>query len=571
VPDWDAFLADASAIPTRCLDGSTALGERAPAVSLIDPGYDVPRSWRASLDWSSNLGRRWLLRLSGLGSYDLAQPGIVDANFAGTPRFALADEGGRPVYVSPAAIDPASGAVSAAEGRRSSAFGRVGMRTSDLRGYGGLVTVGLSPDVFKTRRNRASLFASLNYTLQGTRRQYRGFDGATFDDPRVREWAVGPNDARHLVVMQGGFTTRRTGTVTLFARAQSGLPFTPLVQGDVNGDGRANDRAFVPDPAREPDAALATQLRALLADGSPVARRCLEASLGAVAARNGCRGPWSHTLNVQWRPPIPRKWTGRLTANVYLQNVLGGVDQLVHGEGGVRGWGATPLPDPVLLVPRAFDAAAPGGPRFRYDVNPRFADTRGRRTLTREPFRLAIDFSVDLATPFPVQQLRRALEPVRATDGTWARRSADSLAAFYLSRTSSVHRALLAESDSLFLNAGQIAALKRADSAYSAGVRALYTPLGRYLAGRPKGEPGQAELDSVRVTERAYWKLFWQQPEVADSIVTPSQRELVPLLKGMVAVPPRDRENSRWQFGFPVLPAGATAAPPGAERRERRE
>jgi hypothetical protein len=157
VPDWDAFLADAASIPTRCLDGGAALAERAPSVTLVDPGYDVPRSWRASLDWSSNLGRRWLLRLSGLGSYDLAQPGLVDANFAGTPRLALAGEGGRPVYVSAAAIDPASGAVSPAEGRRSADVGRVGMRTSDLRGYGGQLTAGLSPDVFRCAAARLAL------------------------------------------------------------------------------------------------------------------------------------------------------------------------------------------------------------------------------------------------------------------------------------------------------------------------------------------------------------------------------------------------------------------------------
>jgi hypothetical protein len=72
--------------------------------------------------------------------------------------------------------------------------------------------------------------------------------------------------------------------------------------------------------------------------------------------------------------------------------VLGGIDQLVHG-GALRGWGTQAAPDPVLLVPRGFDAAGPGGPRFRYDVNPRFADTRGRSTLFREPFRISMDFS----------------------------------------------------------------------------------------------------------------------------------------------------------------------------------
>ena len=74
------------------------------------------------------------------------------------------------------------------------------------------------------------------------------------------EWAPGLNDARHVVVLTAGFKTPKTGTVTLFARAQSGLPFTPIVQGDVNGDGRGGDRAFIPDPRTSRDPALADQL-----------------------------------------------------------------------------------------------------------------------------------------------------------------------------------------------------------------------------------------------------------------------------------------------------------------------
>jgi hypothetical protein len=332
----------------------------------------------------------------------------------------------------------------------------------------------------------------------------------------------------------------------MFARAQSGLPFTPLVQGDVNGDGRGGDRAFVPDADAEPDAVLAGQLRAMLADGSSSARHCLLASRGHVAARNGCRGPWTQSLNIQWRPPTPQRWGNRVAPNVYFQNVLGGLDQLLHG-GSTRGWGSEAAPDPVLLVPRGFDQAAG---RFRYDVNPRFADTRPGRTLSLNPFRIVLDFSLNLSTDFDLQQLRRAVEPVKSTTG-WQRRTADSLAAFYLSRTSSIHKVLIEESDSLFLSVAQVAALRRADSVFSADVRALYVPLGQFLA-QGQGGAGKAELDSVLATQKAYWKVFWRQPEIADSIVTVSQRELVPMFKSMLAVPMKDRENSQWQFGRPV-------------------
>jgi hypothetical protein len=544
-PDWLAFASDPSSIPTQCVNGSGVLAESTPSVTLISPSYDVPRSWRASLEWNTNI-KSMLFRAGVLGSYDLSQPGVVDANFSGVSRMTLAGEANRPVFVSAASIDPASGAVSAVESRRSDQFGRVGVRVSDLRGYGGQLNMLVAPDVFRFRGG-ASFFGSLAYTLQSTKRQYRGFDGAAFGDPRLREWAPSQNDARHIMVVSGGFSVGKIGTVTLSGRAQSGLPFTPIVQGDVNGDGRSGDRAFIPDVATESDATLADQLRALLAGGSPTAKACLLEHIGTVAPRNGCRGPWTQSLNIQWRPPLPRKWANRVVPNVYLQNVLAGVDQLVHG-GSLRGWGSPATPDPVLLVPRAFDVA---NQRFRYDVNPRFADTRPGRTLLRNPFRIVIDFSFNLSTDFDLQQLRRAVEPVKGQRG-WQRRTADSLAAFYLSETSDVYRLVMEQSDSLLLTVSQVAALKRADSVFSSQVRALYFPLGEFLA-RGQGGAGKVELDSVQATQKSYWKIFWEQPEIAGNILTPVQRELLPFFKVMLGIPMKEREHSQWRFGNPVL------------------
>ncbi|MEO6527395.1 MAG: carboxypeptidase-like regulatory domain-containing protein [Gemmatimonadaceae bacterium] len=567
-PDWTSF--DAGASPTECLGGGGVLAERAPSVTLIDQGYDVPRSWRTSLDWNTNV-RKLILRVGGLLSYDLNQAGVVDPNFSGVRLLELAADGNRPVYVSESAIDPATGAVSAAESRRSTQFGRVATRVSDLRGYGGQLTIGLSPDVFRAR-NRSSIFLSANYTLQSSRRQYRGFDGAGFGDPREVEWAASQNDARHVVVVTGGMRSEKVGVFTLFARSQSGLPFTPVVQGDVNGDGRGFDRAFIPVPSSESDAQLADQLRTLMETGSSTARQCVGANLGLVARRNGCRGPWTQSLNVQWIPPTPTRWSGRFTPTVYLQNVLAGVDQLVHGSDGLRGWGSPTAPDPVLFVPRGFDA---GAKRFRYDVNPRFADTRPNRTLLRDPFRIVIDFSINFATDYNLQQLRRAVEPVKTPQG-WQRRSADSIAAFYLGNTSSLHKALLRESDSLFLSNPQIAALRKTDSVFSARVLSVYGQLGELLA-KGNGAAGKLELDSMKTVQKAYWKIFWDQPEIADSIITPLQKELFPMLRRLLEVSKKDRENSQWQFGSPVtMPkpakpepmAGATPALPAPATRQ---
>ena len=544
--EWDKFMGSADEIPSECRDGSGPLGERAPSVTLIDPSYDVPRSWRASLDFSTNLPKQLLLRVGGLVSYDLKQPGTVDANFAGIRRMTLATEANRPVFVSPLGVDPASGSVSAAESRTSNAFGRVGTRVSDLRGYGGQLTFGLSPDVFKFRP-KFNIYSSASYTLQWTRREYRGFDGAGFGDPREKEWAPNTTDARHVVVLTGGFSHPKTGTLTLFSRLQSGLPYTAVVQGDINGDGRGGDRAFVPDPSKETDAQLAAQMRTLIDNSSGSAKDCLLASLGRVAPRNGCRGPWTQSLNVQWRPPMPRRWGGRVLPSVYLQNVLAGIDQALHGNESLHGWGSQIAPDATLLVPRGFDRDVP---RFKYDVNPRFGQSRAGRSIGRDPFRIVIDFQLNLSTNFDLQQLRRAVEPVKVKQG-WERRSADSLASFYLSNTSSIHKLLISESDSLFLSATQVKALRSADSVYSERVRALYKPLGEFLA-QANGVVGKMQLDSVKSTQKKYWVVFWEQPEIAGAIVTPAQRQLIPMFERMIATPMEDRKNSQWQFGNPV-------------------
>jgi hypothetical protein len=544
VPEWTSF-GDPQAIPTTCADGGGTLADLTPPATLISPDYDVPRSWRAALNWNSTI-RSVVFRVNALGSYDLSQPGTVDANFAGRQQFTLAGEDNRPVFVTTAAVDPSSGALSPAESRRSDAYGPVSMRVSDLRGYGGQLTIGLEPNIFRLR-SRYSLYGSLSYTLQGMRRQYRGFDGAAFADPRLVEWAPNAADARHVVVLSGGFAANRIGTVTMFARFQSGRPFTPLVSGDVNGDGRGGDRAFVPDPALTSDPALATGITSLLANGSGTARTCLTENLGRVPGRNACRGPWTQSVNMQWSPPTPRRWDNRVQPMLYLQNVSAGLDQLLHGSDGLHGWGSPNAPDPVLLQLRGFDAT---NRAFRYDVNPRFADTRPGRTLALNPFRIVLDVSLNLSTDYDLQRLRRAVEPVRTSEG-YRLRSADSLTSFYLKRTSSIYKWLVAQSDSLLLTRAQVAALQHADSVYSARVRAVYEPLGTFLANS-HGAAGPAQLDSVQATEKSYWKVFWEQPEIADSIVTPVQRELVPFLKSMLKLTAKEREGSRYYVGYPV-------------------
>ena len=93
----------------------------------------MPESWRGTLGYSKTLLKTYL-SIDANYSLNVHQPGSYDLNFAGTPRFTLANEAARPVFVSASNIDPSSGAVSSVQSRTSAAAGRVSNQVSDLHG-----------------------------------------------------------------------------------------------------------------------------------------------------------------------------------------------------------------------------------------------------------------------------------------------------------------------------------------------------------------------------------------------------------------------------------------------------
>ena len=58
-------------------------------------------------------------------------------------------------------------------------------------------------------------------------------------------------DSRHQIVYNVGYNFFDFVRVNWFGSFRSGTPFTPMVAGDVNGDGFQNDRAFVFDPTED--------------------------------------------------------------------------------------------------------------------------------------------------------------------------------------------------------------------------------------------------------------------------------------------------------------------------------
>jgi hypothetical protein len=466
-PDWARYADDPGAIPTQCADGSDVLADSAPAVRLVDRGYAPPRSWRANLSYASQ--QRWLVySVEGTYSLNLDQTGVVNLNFSDVTRFTAVGEG-RLVFAPVGSIVPTSGSISTVGTRRSARFSDVLATHSSLRSATKQLIVTAAPDVSSSD----NVWASLSYVLSSTRSLESGFDGSTFGSPLERSWGRGPLDARHQFVLRGGYG-RRGVAFSLYARVIAGLPYTPLIGGDVNGDGLWNDRAFVQDPATTDDPVTATSMASLLSSSPARTRDCLVRQLGQPAARGSCEGPWSTIMNAQvtlrGSALHAPKWLGQLTLN--FANPLAGIDQMLHGSR-LHGWGSPATPDPRLYYVDAFD---PGTRKFLYRVNPRFGSTDAARTLARSPFRVTLDVSLYLSPDFPQQQLVRYLGAGRG-GRPGPRLTERELKQRYERNVGDPYRAIMAESDSLLLTREQVEALQRVDAAYRQQMDSLWQSL----------------------------------------------------------------------------------------------
>lgn len=525
VPAWSDYAANVATIPTQCIGSApTAMfADAAPSVQLFDPSYTAPRSWRANLGYSSSY-RNLIYTLEGLYSLNLNQPGRTDLNFSNTARFATSNEG-RPVFVGQSSVVPTTGALSTVDARRSALFGHVLDNMSGLRSMSRQMTLTVTPTEL------SNWLLSGAYTLADTRASASGFDGSTFGSPIARGWARGDLDVRHQLLLQGGYSKKRVA-LTFFGRLQSGLPFTPLIGSDVNGDGLANDRAFIFDPSNPANASLADATHSLLASAHGNVRDCITRQINRAAGRNSCEGPWTASLNAQLSFPVKIPGSAR-TASVALAfvNPLGGLDQLLHGSNNLRGWGTQSFPDQTLYNVRGFDPATNA---FKYEVNPRFGSTNPSLTTLRAPFRVTLDVRFDLSTPLGQQQLDRWLKPGRA-GRPGPRLTAAELKRRYQRNVPDPYSGLLRETDSLLITREQADAIEKVQTVYKQQIDSLWTSLADYLAGLGDNFNTAAALKRQEQTIDDAWEISRLSVQrTLPSILSPVQLKLLPWPVGML-------------------------------------
>lgn len=137
--------------------------------------------------------------------------------------------------------------------------------------------------------------------------------------------------------------------IALLYTGESGLPFSYVYRGDINGDGypaigpatdRNNDLLYVPEDAIKLPSGIGTQIRLAAALETDA---CLKKYRGDFVRRNGCRAPWQNRLDLRLAHGVDLRG-----AQVTLEGTLINLLNLLNPE-----WGLVKTIPPVstLLEP----------------------------------------------------------------------------------------------------------------------------------------------------------------------------------------------------------------------------
>jgi hypothetical protein len=559
-PDWTAYQADASSVPSVCADGSggsTPFGSQRPNVTTFDEDFGAPRSWRASL----GVQRRFLQRLNV--SVDVAYAlginlyGVRDLNLDATPQFTLVAEGGRPVFVGTDAIVPTTGVVNNLDSRVEGGYGSVYAIGSRLRSDNRQATLSVNGFL------RNGILMSASYTYARSRDQSsfsccnasQAFGSPTTDgDPNATPWGTSDLERRHVIITTATWPATPSLELTVVGRLTSGQPYTPRVNGDINGDGARNDRAFIFDPATTGDPVIADGMSTLLANASGRVRDCLEGQMGGIAGRNSCHAPWFPSVDVRlnYRPD---HWglKRNLMLSLQLQNPLAGLDRLFNGDD-VEGWGQPRRIDPNLLYVTGFDA---GAQEFRYAVNERFGDGAstgaGGRGIAQQtnPFQVALQLRYTIGPDRTRQAMLAAQAAARGGAGGGG---AGGMAGMVRRLAPNTFNQLLNFRDSLALDSAQVARLTELKAALDLRIDTLAADVQRRFERLGNNADPQATMAQMRGPLEEAQRLQAQALKDAQTVLTPAQWE---------KVPPRIK-NPR-----PGMPGLGGQAPPGGAAGRR--
>ena len=369
-PDYQSFDPnDPGSIPASCTVG----GPSAPVATInaFSPDFEYPRSLKSNLGFEQAIGARFKIGVDAVYSKTSNNFYVVDRNILTQPQFTSAVEN-RPVFADASDIS-SSGRVSTGANRISGNFADVLEHVSPSEGRQYQLTFRLE----QRPTERYSWQASYSYSNSMDNASYSCCISSTavFETPTAGDhrflgepgdelkgtWGPSDFDRRHTVVLSGSARLPLGIELSGIFRMSSGSPWTPVVDGDVNGDARFdNDRAYI-----GTEIAFDTPEDQALMQEHLANFECLREQEGRIATRNSCRNPWVRLLDLRVRRAFPTIRGQELELVADFFNVLNVINSDWGRVVGVSQFGG----DRELLVLEGFDETTR---EFTYSVNPSF-------------------------------------------------------------------------------------------------------------------------------------------------------------------------------------------------------
>ncbi len=371
------FTLDVDNLPTACVGGTPPPAGQAGTVgvNLNDPDFKFPQYLGLSAGFDRQLPFNTVLTIEGM--YRKAINGVLvrDFNLRG-PRLVggqpYTDRDGRVLY---ADTITATGAVTSNSVKWLTALRGVTFSEGMIQVINQSKDYNYTISAQLNRRFSDRLAATFAYTyLQSKDVQSLTSDRAISNWRFGRQLSTSHDDLTattsnferpHRIVAYGTYTLPwKITDVTLYYEGVSGLPFVYIAADDLNGDGsNGNDPIYIPNDATDPaEIQIGTGVDGAFVQNTVAAQAferfissqpCLNKQRGQIMARNSCRSPFQHRLDVSIRQSIPRFRGHQLALQLDFFNFINFLGQRFNEK-----WGEIKLPtlSPTFNNQSALDA-----------------------------------------------------------------------------------------------------------------------------------------------------------------------------------------------------------------------
>lgn len=342
------------ALPTSCAAGAT---NTPVTVNTVDPHLKFPAAWRSSLGYDHRLPWNMVGTIEGIYSLwvdqflyqNLGLPDPLGTDGHGRVMYGNLTGTGAQFTTLTTQYKPGLSDVINLTNETSHKDYSYGLTGSVSKRFSNNFE-GTAAYTYSRSYDQSDLTSSVAYSNWQFGRAYAG---ATTDQSlQPSKW-----DAPHRIVVSGTYTFKTKTDVSLIFDAESGVPYTWVVSGDLNGDNSGNnDPMYIPKDAHDAGQIVFVQNGTL----TPAAQAdsmeafinrnpCVASQRGQIMARNSCRFPWTRFLDFSARQSLRSLHAQNVILQVDCFNVL----NLIN-----KNWGAYPVGgstnDPFILIRQTF-------------------------------------------------------------------------------------------------------------------------------------------------------------------------------------------------------------------------